>query len=367
MSTYQVRRLTGSYAPSNGSQTLQAVTPSSWMNAATGGNSTGYGWEPWNVIDYWSGGVGDDANSLLYMAGGGHNDASNNGLYVYDFRGSSVPVGPSIASSSQSDISQVGQALTFYTAYSDGKAASRHTYDGIVHTNGKIYLLGGSHYKNGGWGSGGTTTLYRYQSGTWTLMPSPPTGIGLDFEVPLTCFDPVSGKFLASSRGRTMSWCAFYNTNTETWGTLKSTGGNSDLGGYMTLCYDTNRARIVAFGGSCTEVWTPNWTAETVSRSTHPVTGNMANSGVSPVYDAARDVFWLIGGYGSDNWGTLYEVNPVTFASTARTLTGDTIPVRGGGGNWPNGNYKRIVMVANGAALGLVTHFSQPATVIKLP
>lgn len=350
MSAYQVRQLTGTLAPTNGKATVQSATPAEWLNSDPGTNDG-------NVIDFWSGGIGDSSTNRLYIAGGGHTNSANNGIYSYDFSGTSAPTGFTLQAGSQSSIANTPPAnAQTYTTYSDGKASSRHTYDGINYVDGKIYVMGGSHHNSGYFNP---TDTWRFQNGTWTKLADAPHQ---NFERPTSALDPTTKKILLWSPSYTSY--AFFNTVTETWGSVKSMN-TSYSAADVVLCYDPSRGRIVLIGGGLNGVWTVNWSSETItSISTHPVSGILNTEGVTPLYDAARDVFWILGGRGSSGssgYSTLYEMNASTFAITAHPLSGDSISVSSN--NW--GSFKRAVLL-NGA-IGFVSGFTAPAYVIKLP
>src|SRR5690606_19452448 len=75
MRPFDLRSLTGQFAPSSGNETMREVTPDDWLSDFRG------------VVVAYSGGIGDSETGALYIYGGGHGDSYNNGLYMYDFRG----------------------------------------------------------------------------------------------------------------------------------------------------------------------------------------------------------------------------------------------------------------------------------------
>jgi hypothetical protein len=350
MAAFQVRQLSGALAPTNGKGTLQSVTPAEWLNSDPGTNGG-------NIVDFWSGGIGDSATNKLYVVGGGHNNSANNGIYVFDFNGTTAPTGFSLLAGSQSTIANVSSPDSqTHTSYGDGKAGSRHTYDGVVYVDDKVYLIGGSHYNSGYMGPLDT---WRFQNGSWTSRGNGPQS---SVERPSTVLDPVTKKVLVWCAGNTQY--SFFNTITETWSAAKSLSASyatSDV----TLGYDTARGRVILFGSGLNGVWTVNFSTETITNiSTHPVTSILSAEGITPLYDTARDVFWILGGRGSSGssgYSTLYEMNASTFAITAHPLTGDAISVSSD--NW--GSFKRAVLL--GGAIGFVSSFNAPAYVIKLP
>ena len=115
MADFEIRNLTGSYAPLVG-ETMFSVLPAEWRNSTSAAP----------VFSTWSGGSGDAASMKLYCRGGGHGDSGNNGLYIYNFSGSTRPTGWSIAPNS---LSALAVALNSSTVYSDNKPTSVHSYD----------------------------------------------------------------------------------------------------------------------------------------------------------------------------------------------------------------------------------------------
>lgn len=348
MTAFQVRQLSGTYAPTNGKTTIQEATPAEWLNRDPGLSGLR------SVTGKWSGGVGDPGTGKLYMLGGGHNDSANNGLYVYDFSGNLAPTGFTVAS--QSAVSSV-IAGTNIKQYSDGNISARHTYDGIAFINSKVYVFGGANWSTNG---NFANDYWKFENGVWSLLGAMP-----DSGERSSCIaDPVSGKILHWIVGH--GTASFLNTATNTWGAAKNVGsGTTD---YTSLCLDTTRNRVVSIGGGINRLWTVNWSTETISQSTFPQSSILNTPAITPVYDALRDRFWILGGNGGSlGYTNLYEMHPTTFAIIAHPLTGDLIPDPDTDGDSTGlGSYKRGLLI-NSQAIGFVSNTIAPPIVIKLP
>ncbi len=353
MSNYQVKQLTTVAA--GGFVTKAGATPSIWLTADPGTNDG-------NTIDFWSGGIGDPATNKLYCIGGGHNNSYDNGIYVYDFTGNSVPNGFSLLAGSQSLPSAITVAAT--ATYNDGRAPSAHTYDGIVFVDGKIYQIGGA--VAGTTGSFGTG-VWRFANGAWQLMGNMTGG---QMYALSTVLDPITKKILIWPSGvNSPVW--FYDTVAETLGSVKNIGFSFPSGGnYSTSLYipavGARAAKVVmvcAYNG----VGTVNFSAETISWTTRSASGITTEAGVGALYDPTRDKIWLLAGSsGGAGYSSIYEMDPATYALTAHPYASGSVGMASDGAQF-NFTFKRVVLINNGAAIGIVTNYQQAAYVIKLP
>jgi hypothetical protein len=344
MASFQVRNLTGSFAPTDGA-TLQGVTPSEWVGNDPG--NTGLV----SVIIAWSGGAKALTGTRLFVHGGGHHDSANNGLYIYDFSGTSRPIGWSLAAISPLSAVQASDA------YSDGKPRAVHTYDGSVfaHHNGMVYRFGGSQWDNGFF----TTAAWQFNPSTsqWTRLPN----AGGATNEPITIYDAASGKILLG-----WAWtfdAQFFRTANNTWSGVKNTGvafNRNDQCG----AWDSTRGRGLIVGGGQDRVATINWSAETISLASQSLSGLPSITGPSCFYDQAADRYWVFGGStNSSGWSTIYEINAGNFSVTPHGLTGDSIARASG----MIGSYGRFVFLAPWRAIGVVANINSPASIIKLP
>ena len=171
-------------------------------------------------------------------------------------------------------------------------------------------------------------------------------------------YDPSTGKVLYFTPGSEAY--AFFNTATGTWGSRKSLSRNFAPGDAV-LAHDTTRKRVFVMGSNYNQMWQVNWSSESISEGTYTPSSILAQSGVTPLYDAARDRFWILGGRtSSPGYTTLFEMHPTTFAITPHTLSGDSIPTAAS-----NGSFKRAVLLGNG--IGFVSVVDGPAVAIRLP
>jgi hypothetical protein len=350
MTDYQVVQLDGALVPTSGKVSMQSVTPTTWL---TGDPSTG-GLR--GVIIAWSGGAKATGVSTLFVHGGGHSDGANNGLYVYDFAGTSKPTGwqSPLVISALSDI--IPQSPT----YANGYPVSAHTYDGAVYAshNNFIYRFMGSIYAAGDL----TRASFKYNVATkaWTRVPDFPAGGG----AAVTLYDPVSGKifvsnFLSSASGY------FFRTQNDTWSGEKNIGNAlAEAAG----AWDPTRSRGVFLDGSRNHLVSLNFSAETASSTSMSLSGatEVLERGMSAVYDPARDSYWLFGGPASSpGWTKIYELSAggPPWTIVAHTLTGAPIQRTSG----MVGSYGRFVLMDQWRAIGVVASETSAAYVIKLP
>lgn len=340
MSPYQVRSLSGSYAPTNGSTSLQSIMPSQWA-----GND--------DIIRPWSGGAKSTTGTKMYVHGGGHNDSSNNGLFSFDFAGTTRPTGWAVENAGQTGVT------TDPSVGATGYPISVHTYDGMVDMGTALYRFGGSPYPNGGFGN----AHYRYDkaSSIWTRLPvwgNPPQFAGA------AVGNPAGGKVLVMDRWVSYQTYAFYRVATNNWSAMGSAPAQWPSDGSAAYDPVTNTGLIIAAGnGYGVPAFSIgiNWAAETITQTARSITG--IGSGTALVWDPTRAVYWAFGS--SSNSTTLYEINPTTFAVTPHTLTGDApLPFE-----QPNyaGTFGRWVFMDSWRAIGSVASRSGAAFVIRLP
>lgn len=352
LSPFNIRALTGSYAPSNGNESMASITPSEWLTD----DPSVLGLR--GVLAAWSGGGKATTGTQLFVHGGGHSDSANNGMYIYDFGGQTNPTGWE----SPLVISGVSDVRSGSATYADGKPGAVHTYDGAVYAshNNHIYRFGGSSYSNGSW----TNTAFKYNvaTGEWTRLANYPGGEG----AAKTIYDPITGKIFVtitnSFSGR------FLRTSDDTWSSSKSFGGNGFPYDSM-AAWDTSRNRAIIVGDGETSLVTVDFASESISVDSFSPTGvtePFSINGISAAYDPVRDVFWMIGGpIRSAGYTNLYELradgNPW---STARySLSGDDIPQA----KDLRGSWGRYVLMPQWGAIGLVASDTSPAFVIRLP
>lgn len=344
MSAYQVRALSGSFAPTNGSSSISSVTPSEWQSTLAG------------VITAWSGGYKAISGTKLYVTGGGHTDGQNNGIYVFDYAGTTRPTGWTVRA--QSTVANSGGA----EINADGRPSAWHTYDGALyaHHNNKLYRFSGVNAS-----LGGAVSAYAWEydptvadtSAAWTRLPDYPDQQFSGGKCAI--YDPTSGNILVLPGTSANPWYQghFFRTAARTWSGAKALSLPFDLDASGAL--DTSRGRFLAVGASGPRLTTVNFSTETVSVAAQSLSSSVT-SGMCMFYDAARDVYWA---FGDADWTHLYEINASTFAVTSHTLTGDAISVMAQSG----GSYGRYVFLSSVRAIGTVASTTSPAYVIKLP
>jgi hypothetical protein len=190
MADYEVRALTGGYAPTNGNTTNADVIPAEWQ---AGGTGTRLG-----TYYAFSGGFSDEQAGLLYVHGGGHGDSANNGIYYFDVNGVNAPTGWSLVPNTLSAVADVPMTEEVHTFYNDGLVGSTHSYDGMVFDpdNKIMYRFGGSPWRLGT--LPGTAFKFDIATTTWTQLQTAP----FSGQSPATARDPVTGKiFLSLSTG----------------------------------------------------------------------------------------------------------------------------------------------------------------------
>ena len=345
MADFQVRALQGSFAPTVGEVSIQNMTPSEWLSGDPG-DLTG-------IIDAWSGGAKGAVGNTMYVHGGGHSDSANNGVYAFDFSGTTRPVGWTVT------ISSTGAVRANTATYSDGRPVSVHTYDGMLTgTNGFLYRFGGAEHINGFF----ITAAFKFNTNTnaWTQLSSLPGGSG--FTWPITLYDPNSQKVLVAAANNFEY--RIFRLNDDSYSSVKSFSGGATADGYHCGAFDSSRSRGVWFGSGSNQLVTVNWSSETASISSQSISGLPSMTGPSCFYDPATDRYWVFGGQpGSSGWTTLYEIHAGTFAVTPHPLSGDAISRSSG----MIGSFGRFVFMPNYRAIGVIASISSPAYVIKLP
>jgi hypothetical protein len=346
MSDFQVRSLTGTYAPTNGSSTLNALLSSTWNDFPTENNT--------DIMRPWCGGPKMPTGTKAWVHGGGHTDSANNAIVSFDFAGTTKPTGWAIENAG--DTSHPAD----FTVGTTGKPISVHTYDGMCYLNGKIYRLGGSPYPDGSPFSNQFLSLQVASPGSdWTRLPDwPGGGFG-----GMAIANESANKILVLERQNFDFAYAFYRAGSNDWSAKKNVATQwLDYGG---LAIDTTTGNCLCVGGDNglgTTAFSvvPDWSAETITQTAKSIAG--IAGGCSHYYDPTKDCFWAYGGEGDSS--TIYEINKTTFGVTSHALTGDAITPES-----PNsrGHFGRGVFMNSYRAIGSVASRTQPAYVIKLP
>lgn len=342
MSPYQVRAMSGSYAPTNGTSSAVSAMHAQWTTLGDTGT---------NIMIPWSGGPKSTSGTKLWAHGGGHGDGQNNGMYSFDFAGTTRPTGwleeytgvPGITSDSSPG--------------SSGPPPSIHTYDWMVDTGTHIYRMGGARYN-----SGGVCGAWRYTkaTGAWLRLPSIPVGGAQGSAL----YSAAHGKILCLERETSYNGYAFYRIATNDWSAMRYV--STQWLNTPSAAYDpaTNTGLMVSDtnGYSATSFsFAINWDAETITQSANPVAA--MGVGASVVWDPTRQRFWVFGG--GETFGTLHEINPVGWVVTPHTLTGDVPSLQPEATT--TGSLGRWVFMDSWRAIGTVMSRNGPACVIRLP
>jgi hypothetical protein len=288
----------------------------------------------------------------MYVHGGGHGDSSNNGLYSFDFAGTTRPTGW------VTDYTGVPNTSSDISVGSIGAPISVHTYDGMIDMGANIYRMGGAT-----WPTGSTARQnFRYSksAGTWTRLPSYPSG---SFSGS-TVGSAAHGKILSMEREGTYFSYAFYRIATNDWSARRDVGKQWINNGASAFDPATNTGLMVGasngYGATCFSLGI-DWSGENLTQTERSMPS--VGGGASLIWDATAGRYWCFGGSG--NTRTIYEIHPTTFAVTAHTLSGDLdslvpeTPYHGSFGRW--------VFMESWRAIGSVASRTAPAYVIRLP
>jgi len=345
MSDFQVLQMSGALSPTNGFGTIASVTPAEWLT-----RDPGFGVRM--IIDAWGGG-GKGKGTKLIVHGGGHNDSANNGVYMYDFSGTTRPTGWTLPS-----ISAVSAVRSGFDTYTDGRPVATHTNAGMVSTGTALYRFLGIHWNP----NGGFTTAcwkYTYATSTWTFLGNykGPVNQGL------CAYDEAANKILITTDDQFAY--QFLNCQTGSMSALKTHSSNVGYG--STIAYDSRRRRAVEIGAN-RRLWTIDWTAETITGGSYTPTGATAGASITAAcafYDELKDVIWIFAGRrGDPGYSTIYEMNASTFAITAHPLS-QSIALSLSADY--NGAWDRYIWMHEWRAVGFVSNAEAPPVVIKLP
>ncbi len=347
MSPFQVRNMSGTWAPENGLATIESVTPSEWRTNDPGLTDLR------GVVVAWSGGAKGEGTRLI-VHGGGHNDSANNGVYQFDFSGSDRPRGWIIAG--QSPVAAVRESAS----YADGAAAASHTYDGVVQVNNRMYRFGGARWSERG-GFFADAFVFDLAANRWSRLPDVPSDA---YYEPSVAYDPVSNKILVMFSNSFANW-AFFRCDTNQWGAARVP--SSALGIEASSAYDSRRGRVVSVGNGVNRIITPDWSAETFSVSSFSPSGStgiLSRSALAMFYDPERDSFWIFGGAtGSPGYASIYEMDAGSLSITAYPLSMSTASFEAD----YQGSFGRFVFLREWRAIGFVTRTDAAPYVIKLP
>jgi len=369
MVDYEVRQLTGSYAPVSGFESMEDVTPTAWVNEDVNGpGRTFYG-----VISAYSGGSGSVVTYIedarLVVHGGGHNDSGNNGFYLYDVRESG---GAPTGWENGVDISDNGIVVQGTgPAESDGRARSVHTYSGLVFAPDRnlYYRHGGAIFN----GNGGVVQhFWEYdptaaQGSRWTQLTNVP---GASNSTMGAFYDQATGKTVAIDPGAG-AWV--YDIDAGTW---SSEAGLTLFDNFdTTVGYDPSRnTAVVTMNNGNARYVTFNLSTDTITaQGSITWTGDTAvvSDDSARVYDPTLDVWWFVGGSSTANYDT------IAYATGADLAAGGNVAVTEvalsanmaatGFNEGIVGTFNRTLLVDDARLLFTVHRVDEAPWAIKLP
>lgn len=348
LGTYEVRLLTGSYAPTNGYETLASIEPSEWATSGVGIAG---------IISEYSGGA--KSNDKLHVIGGGHSNCAFNGVASFDpgQAGASKPVGWSLYGLSA--FASVPTIPPQAEVYLDGRAPAMHTYDAIFKTaSGVIYVVTGGPYGPGGF----TKRIWTITSGVedWTYIGD--LDSNANFIGPTTSiYDRATNKAFVVSANPYAWQGRFLRCSNNTLSSY--TALSTYLDGEPASAWDPSRGRALYIGQTVARFITIDFVAETASISTVSTLSSLVGRGLSLLYDFRRDIFLAFGGKSgvTDNWTHAYEITPDAATVTDRTLTGSSRTVQSqvfSSGRWCFRPEWRAVIECSS--------YNQPASVMRI-
>lgn len=380
MAVNEVRALT---SVANGKANYEAAAPSEWTTPYPGPSfsNSGEGWGPVfhhiQELDSYSGGVGNPIDRIAYAHGGGHSSGCFAGFLGFDFKGTTQPTGfiyvPGTASSPAS--------VAATNNPTDGRPPATHTYNMIVfdEVNRRFWRLGGGANMLG---SCDSYDWYCAADGSssgnpWTrnsIRPFNPASPGYD----CTVYHRATNKVFYTCDNNSR----FFNLSTRTWGSADF-GMPSNNKYQMSNVYvpaDANSGTVYHFGQGSQYCYKATinfvnetfggWQAFSVSGDNGWLGGDMC----AAFWDALLNVVWVFGSRG-ETYPNFYRWNPATGVSTQQTMT---YTVSGGGSGsvmqgtplgagYAYGLGGRFVYMPDWRAVGIVTSYSRPAYIWKLP
>lgn len=276
-------------------------------------------------IDAWNGFAADVTNNIVYLGGvGGHGDYAGNEVYALDLDAASpqwvLQMQPSPSSA----------YLVDQPYYSDGKPSATHTYytTWFIEQRGKFFRFAGA----ATWGSGNGSTRYidswNPQTKAWDPKDTnPQLGTAPIYEMP-TAKDYVTGDvYQLQGNNRLYRWNQATNTVTD----LGNAGGGG--GSFYELeaspsVVDTKNGRLLFLSDTANPGKIRVYDLAAKTWSTVTPTGAAASSitkahsqGMA-YYDYCSDKIVVTTGQG----GTIYLLDPVTFAATTMPTSGSAPP-----------------------------------------
>lgn len=370
---FQVRNLEGEYAPRNSLVSVWDVLPEEWRALGQPNGADG-------VFTSWSGGAGDSAGRRLIVHGGGHNDSSNNGVYLFDFSGEDAPEGWQVAPNSLSSRAAV---VSSSTVYSDNRPTSIHSYDQLWFDSNRnrLYRFSGSPYSAGAGAS--VAYFYDFDAGAWNSQAD-----GKAF-----LHDPaiasLGSTLIGSPDGSTLLFLAatkqprfvdVVTGNVHPFGAALSGSEENQFAAAIDTTRSSDgrgKCRYVALykngaSGPRIKVFSVDWSARTWNVTTEQLLGaeaeNLNSQGACIFYDGLRDSFWAFGNRAATSTGlvsSVYEIDAESFEVRRWNLDTSRASVRAKPGC--KGGFNRHVWFPEWRVVGTVHAHDAPVSLIKLP
>jgi hypothetical protein len=318
------------------------------------------------VINDWSGGIADAKRNRLLIWGGGHRGYFGNEVYALDLNALAMQ-----RLNDPSDLAGVDvNECTSPEAYADGRASSRHTYDGLAYVANAdaMFALGGAGIPCG-YALTGTWTLDLAKvdgaplgsAAPWTNMSPDPYPSKASYGV-VSDYDPNSERVLVNDTYNLWSYDLASNTYTLL-NDSDATAAHIDY--HMTGRVDPKRRLFIVVGGGGNDdggmqVFDLGAGSDHAQQDwTHEVSGCdalLAASSPGLAYDAVRDR--MIGWAGGDD---VYVFNPD--AKTCETTTYAGGPERQN----ENGTFGRFRAFPTLGVFAVVNDPDTNAFVLRLP
>ncbi len=359
MQPFEVRQLTGAYAPL-GAATFRASQPPPWNGSAR--------FQTEGIISAWSGGVYDPTTKRLFFSGGGHSDGANNGWHVFDWSGTTRPLGFYTLEGSRSEGSALDSIVSYWRvgAYADGKPNAVHTYSNVVYSQSRrrIYRGNSSSWPdvNNGQVPLAPSGFYWFDEDTGTYGNYP---IDINDTGGILILSPDESKIFAN-RPLSGTDNGFFDMSTGAFTSFSISlfSGSWD----PSYCYDPTRNRylLVGYNSPTLVVYllSINWAANTATKTQVSLASHagILSAAMGIVYDEQEDCFWALGGKESTG-GVITQIARID----AETLEASAFPLSTPIPKNAVGQYGRIAWLQEHRAIGLVAAHDQPAAVVKLP
>lgn len=274
------------------------------------------------VVNAWGCIAVDPATGDVYMFGGGHNDYSGNELYKLALNQSSP---------AYSRVNDPSTPTANVNYYGDGTPVSRHTYNALWISEGRLICGGGAARYNDASGVS-YTDIFDLTAETWDTQVDAGGNLFL-------CGDHATGNVYAVAPAPYYAYSFLQLSGTDTWTELGQSS-TFEFKDYAAAAFDSSRSRIYRIGGTGGTEDVQYWQVGT-GAADPSLTGTAATQfdGASTYpgcdYDAANDCILLKDATGS----TVYKLNCSTLECTTYSTSGDAT---GNATNGVNGRFRYV-------------------------